>query len=1164
MTYLADYSFFEENCDDFDDFLTYNTGSCYWNCATYNNEVYVVGTQSGNQSAWACTPAISIPNGTYSVDLAVNGYRTVYDGYGYPRVPSDATFKIYISETDQHPSGGGYVEAKNITFVDFNAGGESEIEPRDEEASQSNKKIYVNLNSYKGKTIYIGFAYEQTSAEYMDIEFFFTRISVYQYDKLSTTYIDDYAYTYMLRERGCFDIDFNYNLKEYQINDMMYSYDLLGVGRYMSDLSMLYSLYGDTYENDYILVPDTLPLVFQLLSIKEPSNVLIQGRLDVTNINIGQNAGDFCCSVDFTTKSRDFYENVYLPFIDTEKRNLRYYIKLTLGTEQINLIIEDMTSSLSFYEKEWSFSGRTLQCLLDDPYGFKYKYVKPKQSTGFIELSSYLNSIWRHAEERGNYFKDLILTNLPKNRIPVDELDVNQKSYIDIITELCDHFELMLIPHYNGDMEIKRKREWIGVAAPVLPGLPIIDHVVTDRDGIEVLDLQEDAREWKNRIKILGEKNTKSESLSVAVKDTDPKQEMYPGNTITLEVYSNVSDSASLWCNVGSFGTGEVVRYAKADLSNKFIEDEETQSISKIRFKTQYPISIAISRVFCLDDRKYYTVESINDNTQEITLTKELPYEDSHLRYSYYAKYFGDIEYTLPLFETSDIIIRAWTLYSDTITRLSSTWGDAKIKIFLESDSVPAQSGSYVNGRVYTNLSILLDLFWRLYANRGSITKTSSMIDAELDPGIPEDELDKDEKEWRPTLEEIEDQGFLTYIKFRYVPPNLVRAFEMELLELPDEDEIHASYGQAEDIVSISLTEPEDWEDEGIALFCKNTWEYGESNTVPIYIATNHEKDRWSGIKIRVCKDDGTGYTISHDNLIEVASIPKELTDEVESRNADLTVRQYDPSLGGSGIRVNVGTGSSDIPKTDVDATWDEDRRRLLCGKSDEVDGYKYFYKLNVNMYERPSGLSPDHQGVGDYYPLDWAVHFYHIRRGEAVASATANLTTTLPTINMQVIVDPNKESYTVDGSYDCTKFVQYVYLVFNKPVRSPMSFSAKLCRGQNISETHASGCPTDGCRNLGSLSSVTYNSKVLPVHLRDGDQELTPCFSNGRIHCSCTGSKVEQDEIAEIRKYRVSYEFCREYEVVFVCHCQGKDIAFGSVNFSEYENGYSGGGGAM
>jgi len=1113
---------------------------------------------------WLCTPKVHIPDSRFAVEIAMVGkFLNKFSDI-------ENEFNLYISTTDQDPTLDGYSKLtvkgveQNLTYSGMNHNGSTFKVAEDFRGC-----VTLSLEDYKGQDVYIAIRgkKEDTSIYCQITEIY--EIIINHFDDMDRAKIHDFTVAYnTTTKRIIKDFLISYDVKTYSIQDLQVAYDILSTSqRRFSDLIVKYHLIdSSSFDGGIIVVDDSNKVDFKLITIKQPHTTYYHGTADITDISISANTGDFCYAISFTTRSSFFYEDIYKPYIDKDGIKKKTFIRLTVAGIEYDIIIESCSINYSFAQKVWTFEGRTLQCLLDAPYGFFFKYVHPKMpDSNKISIEGYMRSVWSHASLFVRYFADLIIGDIPYNEIPYSQLEVWRKSYIDILSELCEHFELMMIPHPNGDIEITRKYEWIGVREPlsldnasnikdsdVSPGFPEASHVLSNLHPLEILSVQENQAEGWNRIKIVGEKDKLEGNMTITVKDTTPSQELYPGSNITLEVFSSTSNKGRLWCNVGKFSIDPLVRNQPIELGIKFIVDEEARSIDNQTFSVQFPVinppvleSPFGMTVYCIDNLRYYKIATYESSNNTFSIIGEFPHENSFLRISYWAKYFTDQAWLAPLFETNDCIIRGQTMFAETDIRLNITWAAVKMDIYLEDTSIPAQNGQYLHGRAYSNVVFPYRYLVSIFADKGIIEESSINIhEANEDPGIPMKEREDTTTEWRPTLKVIDDKGYKSYIEFIYTPPDYEEDFTNETIDLPQEDVVSCMYGDAIVSANIALTEPEDWKNIALAAYVlkDHTVRLPGGNRgrsfVPVYLASTHPKEFWGGIRGIVCKEpegssnDG-GATSIHGGVREeqVIEQPPEVTRSL------VEISRLPSSISSESIRQVSGS------------YWNRKVSRLLCGNEEnEPVRYRYFYRYNC-----PIPVYDD----GKNYPAIANVNFHHIKGNESAASTSVRVTSQLPSLGMSIIVDPEPveviEYYVVGEDYNVLnrnrvtsttimylhrRITKHVYVQFDKVVSEP---EVKLCIGDwdcDVTVRHTHGSVSTGIRSN------------LPTRLTSNDSHFNPGVENGRIICS--GDTEEGFEAKSTYRYSITYGGGRDYLLSFAVIVKGVPVAFGSNTFKD------------
>ena len=1108
--------------------------------------------------SWAeylCLPKVTVPDVYYKTYLVLEGCNFVisrdehigfnislYTGKGkFPTSADPGTFLEDLSEK--------YVNRVNPAITPTYRFPE--------------KNIYVDLSDSKGKTIFIRLRQVKGLNRTYGVRGYIRRIyvinSVYLENEIYET---DLILSHDLSKRRLYNFDVKYNQWGYSIKSDYFrvKYDIEETSyRSMPDLSIKYHLLEESGVGGHgraIIVNNTDRVQFQLLSIKQPENVLIEGYISLVNIDISQTVGDFCCPVSITTNTRWFYDEVYLPFIDIAGKYQRYYIKLLIDEqEECNLLLEDCAADYGDMQRTWTYNGRTLQCLLDEPYGFLYKYVKPKVSSGYVYVSDYLNNVWNHANRFIHYFRDLIIGSIPNNPIPEEQLTIKDKSYATIISEICDTFELMLIPHFNGDIEIKRKREWIGIKPPLSPGIPSIDHTITNLSGMKVMNMQESAREWKNRIKIIGDKDKIEGDVDIYIAQGEVSSQIAPGQVIKLEVYSTNTRKAFVETNLGSLALteeGSWVDSTLLSLGNKSIKKEETVSLTNRSFRTKYNTgSIPINKVYCIEDGRYYSIDSYNPLTNIYYIKGTFPREQSYISYSYTAKYFGNIWFKAPNMITQNIIVTASTRYAESRLRLATSLATFKLKLYVEKKELPAQTGSWMFCRVYTTIenSLMMGNPLAILPNRrmwewGTDPADHGMVDPpdsygwayggdsnnggyHSDPYYDAADLEDETTLWKPTLEEIEEEGFKNYFKFIYIAPDLEDEFvngditENISVELiikckyrdpdceGDEEECTAQPATA----TFSLTEPTDFVETNLAVVTQgsvNELDNQSISTIPVYVLSTHDKSKWGGIKAKWCSPAGGGYL----DLQQVPQIPDGLV-----QSGDSATNAY---FVDGGIR---------------------------CGTESGGTYYSYYYKADVPLYKTNDARQ---------YPLNCQFHVHRARGGQSVANASCTLTTNLGSVNVYMAAQnfDTKEFIYTDNTYPSNpryyryrKFSTYIYFGWSKYSIDGGSYDDELCIGSwdDVSSVHG----------FGSYQFQSFNednAMMLNSLMNDGsgDQGFSPGATTSSVVCYGGG-----EDDASNAKIAVKYKFYwgsgREY--VFVAGLFYKKVCLGFQSITFHDN---------
>jgi len=653
-----------------------------------------------------------------------------------------------------------------------------------------------------------------------------------------TSYVEPFNFVYSIRKTILAPLWLRYAIKTKSCDVLPFTYsidehtkkgDIFGLSYAIKSNDMLTKFVDETNRHT-INITDLISLV---PTMKDHWTT----KAKVLEYSIDDSDQSYCMKLSMTLKDENF-----LHIFRRLQGNQRKYFGITIDTEPFKFILETVSETKKFGEYAVTITGRTIQCLLDSPYADKYSYTSGQLLGGAISsnrkrpLRSVLESIWALDSD---YPGNLTILTLPPNDIYPGQIQFEDMTVMQMLTEICSDLELELFPSPAGNITIQRRKEYVG--HPALYRVhKCFEYNATGEINKKDYFVREISREKsvptrENAVIVYATRKENNDMERVIELSTEDEAGI--GDDITIKIYNSSTNKVRISCNVGNWGNevGAVVLSPQtiiATLENEQQVDEETTSEGRKKFKLKYRVDTAEAMtITCRDNSESYTDYIDYYDLQEgyIYLTKDLPYVESHLRVTYYAKWIGEVTFTCPNFATPDCFIRAWDKASSDVLNIDvEPTTDDTLGIWLQTNSLPADGRHYTWGRVYctrsplpgekTQLTVDIGMLTRrigtnigslwLGNGRTSVYSTSNVLN--LDPGGGEIVY--------PDNSEIEiDQKYKWYKDFLYVTPCWLSNSWKEAAHFePDEDgeipdyeaTITARFRDLEAKSTVSLTNP--------------------------------------------------------------------------------------------------------------------------------------------------------------------------------------------------------------------------------------------------------------------------------------------------------------------------------------------------------------------
>lgn len=409
---------------------------------------------------------------------------------------------------------------------------------------------------------------------------------------------------------------------------------------------------------------------------------------------------------------------------------------LTVDSVNMPFIIEGISGAESFPSAEWTVSAVSAHALIGEKYSKKLTYFGT--DGGGNQFLSRANSYYQSTEAwlqeifaLSGYGGSLTISGVPHNHIYAWMINFENMYVVDMLQSICEDLRLLFIPLENGDFKIEKERQWIGLDRLYNEERFVIvpDHTVDGETQVEEISFSDMQGTGENSAKVISvtEQDAAGDAeISLATNDV-----IFPGAVADVTIYSSSSKKVDVSANHGSLHSQEGV----VELGTKAIANESVTSSSEQTLQTQYKVdSTQAITVYCLDDGQTYTVDEYNDDTNTIILEDQLPYPDSILQVSYYAKHMSDVKYQCPDYHTKEIVLRASDKYTSgslTLQTSDDNGMGATINIWT-NDTLSA--GASMTIHFYSSHTNTLDIS----TNRGSLStsalslSTSALTDEQI------------------------------------------------------------------------------------------------------------------------------------------------------------------------------------------------------------------------------------------------------------------------------------------------------------------------------------------------------------------------------------------------------------------------------------------------